>query len=138
MKRLSRHRFVVLIVAVAVGSGLYWLTGSLELASAGSLTAGSALAATLYIGRQYPAYPTATTWKDTRWGLLSAVLASFIGSGIYSALPVSLELKIGLLFVIACFGWFGYTLGVIETREQMPPTSTTSSPDSNTPTSNND
>lgn len=114
-------------MGVVVGSGIYWLTGSFELSSAVGLTGGSALAATLYIGRQYPSYSTATTWMDARWGLLSAVLASFIGGGIYSALPVSLELKIGVLSIIAGFGWFGYTLGTIETREQMPTQPTTPS-----------
>jgi hypothetical protein len=119
MKRLSRHRFVVLIVTVAVGGGVYWLTEHLGLSSAAGFTVGSALAATLYIGRQYPAYSTATTWEDTRWGLLSAVLSSFIGISVYSALPGSLGLKIGILSVVVGFGWLGYTLGAIETREQM-------------------
>jgi hypothetical protein len=135
MNHSSRHRLVALLVAVAVGGGLYWYAGYAVLAGATGLIWGSALAVTLRIGRRYPAHATGMAWKDKRWTGISVALVAFAaGIGVNTLFSLPLELRITLLCLVGGTGWWGYVTSTMaelerpESSSNTPPQTTETGP----------
>ena len=121
MTRTSLHWLAGIFVAVVVSSGLYWLIGDVALAAVTGLMWGSGVLITLRIARQHPPHTTGEGWRDKRWTGLSAGLitpAAFLG--VSPVLPISPDLRLGLVFLVIGAGFVGYTTGTMAERERTP------------------
>jgi len=119
MPRSTRDALVALLVAVAIGGGLYWIGGHASLAVVTGICWGCGLGVTARIGQLYPAYATGETWDDKRWTGLGVGLVSLAALvGVSPFLPVSSALRLELGFLVVGAGLASYATGTMAVLER--------------------
>ncbi|AHZ21307.1 sterol desaturase [Haloferax mediterranei ATCC 33500] len=118
MSHRTLPSLVGLLVAVLVGSGLYWLAENVGLALATGIAWGGGFATVVYGERQYSAHYPGSEWSN-KWSTLGTVLITIAATvGIGSSFPVSFELRLGLQFLVIGTGFVGSMVATVAELER--------------------
>jgi len=97
MARLSVQLGGSALVAVLIGSGLYWFVGDPGVAVVTGIIWGSALALGIHQYSVDPSTPADAAWERGRWiGVGTGLMIFAAVGGVSPTLPISTELRFGL------------------------------------------
>jgi hypothetical protein len=109
-----------LVVAVVVGSGLYWLVGDLALAGVTGVVWGSGLALSIHLYRSHPSLGAEPTWERKRWvGVSTGLITLAALIGVSPTLPISAELRLGLGVLVIGTGFVGLVTASLAELERF-------------------
>jgi len=109
-----------LVVAIVVGSGLYWLVDDPVLAGVTGIIWGAGVALSVHLYRSYPSLDAEPTWERGRWiGVSTGIITLAALVGVSPSIPISPELRLGLGVLVIGTGFAAMTAASLAELERV-------------------